>query len=284
MISILTEKQTRVLEALATYKFLTVSQFKQLGIDQHNSNLRRTLKPLLESKRPLIDRIMFTVYPQSRDWSKRNKLEYWYFLKPRGKQFLINHQLMEDGEIRLPIGTSSMAYKDYYHRKNTINCHISLNQNAAAQKMEVLFFDTYFDKTGNNRTKHNLRAKTKIDTDHQQYLIADAIFMLQTHQQPELYCLELENGRDSNKAIQKLKSYVQALVKGSPSLKYDFPRGNRVLFIFEQTSTLQATIKRMQQDPIFRGFERFFLFKALDDINKFFDDWCLLTGEVVEMF
>ncbi len=249
MIEVLTDKQSRILLALAKYKFLTVSQFKQLGIDKYDSNLRKALKPLLESKRKFIDRIMFSVYPKGNDLMRKNKLEYVYYLKPKGKRVVVEHQWLTDEQVRMPIGTSTMAYKDYYHRKITVNCHISLCQAAQQKAIEVCFFDTYFDKIGNNRRSKNLRAKTRIELSAPNYLIADAIFMLQTPEQKALYCLEVQNGKDAKLMVQKLKQqYVTALRLGSPSEKYNFDKSNRVLSVFEYESTLQSVLERLQKE------------------------------------
>lgn len=285
MIDILTDKQIKVLQALATYKFLTISQFKQLCIDKHDSNLRTALKPLLERKRKLIDRIMFSIYPKSSDLSKRTRLEYMYYLKPMGKRVLLENQIITATDtIRMPIGNGSMAYRDYDHRKSTINCHIALNQSAAGNSMEVLFFDTYFDKIGNNRRDGNLRAKTRIDVDAQQYLIPDAVFKLKSPQQEHLYCYEMQNGKDTKYIIKKLDDYAEALAKGSPNIRYQYQRGVRVLIVCEHDSLLEAAINRMNTEAKFQHFQKHFLFKPLAEIDDFLHGWTLLTGERARMY
>ena len=285
MIRTLTEKQNSILRGLATYKFLTISQFKLLGIDRHDSNLRKALKPLLESKRKLIGRVKFSLFPRASDLMKKSKLEYVYYLRKNGKKVLVENQLMMPDKIRMPIGTGTMAYRDYFHRKMTINCQIALNREVYRYSLKLLFFDTYFDKIGNNRIGKNLRAKTRIDLNDQKYLIADAVFMLNTKKQKELYCLEVQNGKDTKLTVNKLKDqYIEAISLGSPSDKYKFERSNRVLIVFEHESTLVATLKRLSQDGTFAYMQRHFLFKTLDRIEPFFENWYLINGEIVTLF
>ncbi len=284
-IEVLTEKQTNILLALAQYKFLTISQFKTLGIDRHDSNLRKALKPLLESKTKFVDRIMFSMYPKSQDLMRKNKLEYVYYLKPRAKTILLENQLLSDQDIRMPIGKSTFAYKDYYHRKITINCHIALCGAAKRESFSICFCEFYYDKIGNNRRDKNLRAKTRINISRSEYLIADAVFMIQTPKQKELYCLEVQNGKDTKLIVQKLKfQYLRALNLGSPSEKYKFERSNRVLVIFEFESMMRATMERLKMDTAFKYMHRHFLFKTVDNLQPFFHNWKLINDESEMMF
>lgn len=82
---------------------------------------------------------------------------------------------LESEEIRMPIGRAKLFFKDYFHRKYTIDFHIKLRKWAKKIQIELCFFDTYFDKIGNNRKNKNLKAKTKLDVGNS-YLIADAVF------------------------------------------------------------------------------------------------------------
>lgn len=67
-----------------------------------------------------------------------------YFLTKKGKEALINELQMFPEDIRRPIG-KTVAYKDYLHRKNTIDFQIRLEQRAKDEGHELAFFDTYFD-------------------------------------------------------------------------------------------------------------------------------------------
>lgn len=278
--------QTNILLALAKYKFLTVSQMIRLGVATQKSNLNPHLKRLQRKARPFIKQMEFGSHP------REGKLEYFYYLTPTAKRTLIDDLQMQPDEIRLPIGTSSLFSNDYFHRKSTINCEIALELAAPAQDCEVLFFDTYFDKLGSNRKGGTSRAKTKIDMKEGKYLIADAVFMLQTPIQQELYCFEVHNGKNTKKAHKQLRQYVEALQLGSASIKYDHKspdksryRACRILFAFEHEGIMQATIERLQEDAAFANMRPFFLFQTLDRVvESFFDGWCDMDGGEVRLF
>ncbi|MFN7119906.1 MAG: hypothetical protein ACK4TA_24135, partial [Saprospiraceae bacterium] len=178
------ETQENILLALAKFKFLSTSQLHRL-LKKEIAWLRKQILSLTKRERPLVEGISFGFHP------KEGKLEHIYFLTKYGKDALLEMVQLEESQIRMPIGNSSMFYKDYKHRKNTIDFHIALYQWTLATDMELDFFDTYFDKIGNNRTDKNLRAKTRIDLLQTDYLIADGVFTLSTEENTFLYLFEM---------------------------------------------------------------------------------------------
>ena len=60
---VMKEKQVTALILLATYKFLTSSQFVQLRLYKNRGDVTNTLKELLSSKRPLIGKKNFQPDP-----------------------------------------------------------------------------------------------------------------------------------------------------------------------------------------------------------------------------
>jgi len=280
MIHKFTPSQTQILLALATYKFLTISQMQTLGIMKHKPNLSRNLNLLRKEGSAFIDKIVFGQHP------KKGRLEDMFYLKQKAKRALIQGQMMEEGAIKLPIGRSSMFYKDYFHRKSTINFQIGLHLWLKERKVDILFFETYFDKTGNNRRDKNLQAQTKIDLYNERYLIADAIFMLQTEERNYLYCLEVCNGKDTKRIVKQTSQYLEALELGSASEKYKHDKGFRILSVFEHESIKQAVLERISKDARFKGFENFFFFKNLADIEdgKVFEGWLDAKRRVKNIF
>lgn len=280
MIHKFTPSQTKILLALATYKFLTVSQMLHLGILAHRSSISRNLIALRKEGSTFIDRIVFSYHP------KKGKLGDMYYLKPKGKRALIEGQLMEESKIKLPIGRSSMFYKDYFHRKHTIDFQMSLYQRLQGSEVELLFFDTYFDKLGNNRKDKNLKAQTKIDLRNDRYLIADAVFMLQTEERDYLYCLEICNGKDTKRIVRQTKQYLEALALGSASDKYKHNKAVRILSVFEHESIKEAVLKRISKDAAFDKVERNFMFKSLEEVmgGKVLEGWCNGKWRVQKLF
>jgi hypothetical protein len=138
----------------------------------------------------------------------------------------------------------------------------------------MLFCDRYFDTTGNNRGDRNLKSKTAFHYTDTKTVKADLIFSLQTTKQKELYIVELENGKDTLKAIEKCANHARALLRASLNEKYNFPGAYRCLWVFEHESIMIKTQERLQQLAFFDNLHEYFLFKPLDAIQEnVFGDW-----------
>lgn len=273
-------QQQQILEALAQYKFLTVSQMLKLGISTDRSNLQKQIKALTEIKRQYIEGLSFGIVP------KKGKLENVYYLKPKGQRLLIEGLQYQDNEIKLPKGRNSFFSRDYFHRKYSIDFEIALQQSAESAGDEVVFFDRYFDKQGNNRRDKNLEAKTKIILKNDRYLVADGIFMLSTPKGERLHCFELYNGKDTKRIYGQLRQYLEALELGSPSTKHNHPKGFLILSVFEYESILQSTLQRIQENSGFSKVRPFYFFKSLQSVVKdgAYTDWINGEGEMKKLY
>ena len=109
--------------------------------------------------------------------------------------------------------------------------------------------------------------------------------MLKTQKQKELYCLEMYNGRDTKRVLKQLRQYLQALTLGSPSIKYNFKRGNRVLCVFEFPSIMKSVLGHLEKEQAYQNMKPYFLFKSLEEIeHNFFENWIDISGEKTVMF
>lgn len=185
----------------------------------------------------------------------------------------------------MPIGSVLPTYNDYKHRKHTIDIGIYLYQFAEKEGLEVEFFDTYFDTTGNNRTDKNLQHKNKIHLDSLNFIIPDGVFVLKGEARRRLFLLEVYNGKGTKRVLSQMEKHAYAIGKGSPSQKYAFDKGHRVLSVFEFDSIKTATIIRMQQENLFAELKDHFLFKSLETLNPdtFYSDWQNMGGEHVNL-
>lgn len=266
--------QEAILLALAQYKFLTISQMLDLGIATHRPNIQKHLERMRNRKRPMIASIEFGTVP------KKGRLENIHYLKPYGKSILSEDLQIPEQDIKIPIGRNSFFYRDYYHRKNSIDVEIALNKYADTQGDTVLFFDRYFDKVGNNRIDKNLQAKTRIQLKNDRYLIADGIFKINTTKGDKLYCFEMYNGKDTGRTYRQLYQYLEAFATGSPSIMHNHDKGFRVLAVFEFESILQAVLNRLKKNSIFDKVRAFYLLKSLESATQgnIFDDWITADG------
>ena len=256
----LTQVHTRVLEALARYKFLTTGQMLWLGIMTDRANLNRELKKLRDRKKPLLTTISFGVDPRI------GKLENFHTLTLHGVSYLREQMQLPLEEIKHLKGTSTVFHRDYFHRLSTINFMIALDLWSMDQMKEITFFDSYFDTTGNANRDKNLVSKTRIDIPGQKSLYADGIFTLSSPEGNLLFAVEVYRGKDTARVLQQLRLYAYALGSGAINDKYDYGQAIRVLLIFDQPGNMEAVLEQLATDPFFEHVRPYFLLKAYQDI------------------
>ena len=279
LMNTITTLQSNILVELARYKFLTVSQMHRLGLGKDISWIRTQAKQLTDSNAPLIERLIFSVTP------RKGRVENVFFLTKRGKEALIDGLKMDENAVKMPIGNSTLFYKDYTHRKNTIDFQIAAYQWAQEQERSTYidFFDCYFDKLGNNRTLGNLQAKNKIALDQEDYIIPDGVFMLQTAQRPYLFLFEMYDGKDTKRVLEQVKKHVRAIAQGTPSEKYNYPFAHRVILVFEFEALKDAFIERTKNNIYFSEVSPCFRCKSIEGVERdFFTGWQNLTGETID--
>lgn len=269
--------QEKVLTALATYKFLTTGQLLFLGIMSDRANMNKQLAELRNRNKSLIGSITFGVHP------KMGKLESVHYLTPCGSS-LLQDCFGEDYPIRLPKGNNGLFQQDYFHRINTINVHIAFNNWAIRNGLKLLFFRTYFDKLSSGKEK-GYRAESAMLIGTNEYLIADALCVLQTNRREELYAIEMYNGNDTNRVYGSLFAHLQALNNGQPSEQFGLEYGSRVLCVFEKQIYMVQAMKRIFEDARFEIAKPYFLFKSLEELSvEPFFDWWFFDGTKASLF
>lgn len=269
--------QSQILEALAKYKFLTTGQLLQLGIMSDRANLNKQIALLRKYYKPLIASITFGVHPQL------GKLENIHHLTAFGAGVLWE-QYGEQYAVRFPKGGGNGLFRqDYFHRIHTVTIHIHFEQWAKQNFMEIVYFRTYFDKIATGK-ENGYRAETMIKMDEKEYLIADAICLLESVRRKELYAIELYNGNDTNRVYHSLFQHLKALNNGEPSGRFGLQYGSRVLCIFEWDSYKLQAMKRLQEDARFAAALEHFLFLSLEEMQAHsLKEWRAFDGTKREL-
>ena len=278
----ITNIQANVLEALAKYKFLTLSQMLQIGVGTTQYKyLWKQVASLRDRKRGLVDRRNFNTE------DRLGRVEDMYFLTKHGASALILDLRFPEEEIRLPKG-KTIANKDYYHRKFTLDFQIKTYQWAEGAGRFVPYFHTYFDKTGNNRTDKNLMTMTRIDFEGEDYIIPDAAFLLSSLEKERLFLFEMHNGSDTFRLLKQLHKHAFALVRKFTHKKFKYPndKSYTTLLLFEREGTKKAFIQRLiKEGQAFTEVQNYFLCKSLEDleIKPFDTGWLTIYGKKGEL-
>ena len=273
MIERINDKQKNILLALAKYKFLTYDQMLRLGIERHKSNLSKQISGMIKSRKSYIQKI-----PHRPGTSTK------FYLTKRGKELLVSHFDIEVESIHFPKGKITTDTQDQKHRTRIIDLHLALENEYTKQDCDLLFCHRYFDTIGNNRINRNLKSQTALPFNSNS-VKADMIFMLQTPLQKELYIVELENGRDTKKAITKCHEHAELLFQGGVHEKYNFKQGYRTLWVFEHETTLLKTRQALSNDPLFEHISEYFLFNTYSSSSSsFFTHWTNINNQKRKLF
>ena len=270
------DRQIQILTTVGKYTYAGYSQFKRLGIATHTSNLSTMVSDLTQCSKPLLKEV-----PHRPQYEKK------FYLTKQGRDTLMELMDEPEREIKFPKfklkkDTSSEHEK---HRSQTINFQIEMDLACADQNIGVLFCHRYFDVTGNTRDK-NLASKTAIIFEGNKTLKADMVFMLGLENgTKEFYTHEHENGNDSGKTVDKMVQYAKCILGDHAQAKYGFQNGYRTLWVFGQEGTMNAVLKRMEDNGYFANIKEWFLLKAESEIGTdFFGGWRNLDGELRKLY
>lgn len=273
------EKLITALELLATFKFLTSSQFVDLNLYKNRGDVTNTLKPLLDAKRPLIGKKNFKPDPSF------GKAESIYYLTKYGKDYLVNNLNYNSDKIKYVKKDVDLFQKDYSHRKSTVDFNISLHQWIENKDGSVIFSNYYFDKIGNNRvkdkTKH-LYALNKIVLKNGSSFIPDIITLFSVDEREYLFLFEQHNGSSTNRLVEQLQLHLKSIIENPYENQFGFKKTPRIVVVCESLPVKNNTIKRLKQDEQFDNFHNFFIFKSKDELHQNFNEnWSLINGEKV---
>lgn len=256
MISRLNPKQLEIIKSLGIFKFLTYDQLIVLGIDKHIPNLSNLISQLIQ--------INFVCKIPQRIGNKAK-----FYLTKKGADYLLETHEMQ---AHYPIAKITTDTQDTKHRTALIDLHIAFS------RFDLVFFDRYFDKTGNAR-EGSLNSKTAIKTS-KGIVKPDAIFMIQTSKQKELYVLELEMGKDKKKSYEKIIAHSTALKEKQLNRQLEFNSGYRVLLVFENENIMHSTLELVQDHAL----KEYFLSKSLEMDSDPFYGWINLVKEPRQLY
>ncbi len=260
--------QENILKALATYKYLTVSQFLMLKIGIRN-RVYEAIRTLYEYG--------FVKYAEYGSYIRNHgKAERIHYLTPKGAKFLVDHTPnLHFDDIRYPKSTTLFTH-DYHHRVSSINTQISVMKWIKQANFELVRYANYFDVTGSRRThKTNpSHAITRIEFGNDFFLDPDGILIYENHEQkPKIILIETYNGHDTKRTVGQLRKHSYAVKHGLAAKKYDIHAPTRVCSTFETKEAMKSVIDRLKDDEYFqfKNIELYFYFALADDVINDFD-------------
>ncbi|MCW3159665.1 replication-relaxation family protein [Chryseobacterium oryctis] len=275
--NIITPSMEKILVNLGQFKYLTVSQMLRLDIMKGRRNLNRKLAELRQLSKPLVQNLSFSVHPVE------GKLEHIHFLTPYGAEQLREYY-GNRFPVRYPKSNSPVFGFDYFHRLAVIDFEISLRIFAEKNDLGIVFFTTYFDKVSTEKEK-GYRAASAIMIDRTKYLIADAVFMMNTPYREDLYACEVFLDSDVARVLSSIRQHLNVLASGKFSEQYKIDYGSRLLCIFKHKNVMQKVMGKLYKDMDFKQAQKHILFKAADELDvEMFFDWKYCDGSEASLF
>lgn len=273
------EKEVTALEHLGVFKFLTSSQFVELGLYKNRGDVTNTLKSLIDVKRPLIAKKNFQPDPSY------GKVESVYYLTKFGKDYLVNNLNYKSDKIKYVNKEIDLFLNDYDHRKETVGFYIKFKQWLKHKDGDITFCHYYFDKVGNNRIKHKTKhvyALNRIELKNGDSFIPDIITMFTVDDREYLFLFEQHNGNSTNRLVKQLESHLKSITEDIYENQFGFKKSPRIAIVCENENVKNNTIKRLRQDKQFDNFHNFFIFKCNDELQRNFNEnWSLIDGQKV---
>jgi hypothetical protein len=273
-------KEIAVLEALAQYRYLTVSQFVEIGLFKTAKQARDTyLSPMKRKRRALINAVDFGFV------AGKGKLPQIHHLTKNGAEALAEYRSVELNEIRYPIGKVQFS-RDYFHRVEFISLHIALRKYAERTGQGVDFWHSYFDSKGNQRQSNKQLIRDTQVTLYHQNIVPDGNFRLDMLDgESRLFTLELHKGTNTKRIIKQLENHARLVELELLPDKYDHPHDNYVLSVYNHKGTLEAVKKRFLDNKRLAEYSEYYIFNSVEQvIADFSQGWHYFNNEKFEIF
>lgn len=261
------DKDLKILEALARYKYLAPYQLLKLGIAGHMKTIERYLKKMREEN-PRHRLIQFKKWGWEQGIGNRHTC---YALSERGAAVLAEYYECDISRIEYPKG-KMVFERDYFHRLNTVDTQIAIRlwvQQAGA-KIEV--FHTYLNSTGaqrSGRANSGERFQNKTRTVvGEGFFVPDGVCLFEHEGKRRLLAIEIHNRNKTYRILEQLQKHMVALEESALSNAYGHDKANFVLSVFEEEGTMRATIKALRQADGFENFLPLFHFATVDTVKE----------------
>ncbi len=257
--SVFSPQQWRVLQALNTYRFLTVEQILRLGISKNAKSLR--------------DKTLFALRHQKCIHSEKigSFLPDVHHLTKNGQQLLCEIEGCEPVPIpsKKKVPFSAVFAR---HRFAQVDFQIGLRQwieqRGDAEILLELQDFTRQQKTGNGQPKPSTEL---VVTGLVNTVIPDGTFVVGlTTGKAAVYLVEVHRSTQSKAVTEQLNRYFEVIKSGVIQQKYGYSVHPIICSVHHQASVLTSVKARLNAHQGFAPFRHNIVFHSLDDLNSNF--------------
>lgn len=261
------DKEMKILEALAAYKYLVPYQFLALGVAGHPKTIQRYLKTMRETS-PRQRLIQFKQWGWEQGVGNRHTC---YALSEHGAAVLAEYFEVDPSRIEYPKG-KMVFERDYFHRLNTVDTQIAIRLWAKEAGARIEVFHTYLNSVGAHRpnrlgTSERFQNKTRTAFSDG-FFVPDGVCLFEHEGKRRLLAIEIHNRNKTYRILDQLRKHISALEESALSKAYGHDKANFVLSVFEEEGTMRATIKALRQTEDFMNFLPLFHFATIESVRE----------------
>lgn len=272
-----------ILRALSVYTYLTIPQITRIVGSKNPTSVKHALQRLRGHGRPLVKKWDYGFI------AGVGRLHSISTLTKAGASILAEVDRVDTASIYFP-ALGVQYSRDYAHRKAFVDCHIAINEWAAANDAEIEFFDRYFLAHGGNHTdgadsliRREYQTRAVLPTG--EVIIPDGIFAFKQAGKERLCVLEIHQGLETKKIFEQLLNHIRAIESATIRSKYDKAEGNFVLSVYAQGETMEAVMRRFAALPNYSEIRLAFHFATVEEASTDWKTtWRLASGERVSLF
>jgi len=249
-------QQWQVLQALRSYRFLTVDQMLRLGISRNAKSLR--------------DKTLFALRHHKCIHSEKIGafLPDIHHLTLRGQKIIAELEGVESVAVpsnkRVPFSAIFAP-----HRFAQVDFQIGIRQWVEQRSDADIVLELQdFISDLNSRTKKP-KSATELNTpDSSKAIIPDGTFAVELHSgKLMVYLVEIHRSTQTKAVTAQLKRYFDVIRERVIQQKYDLQVHPVICSIHHQNSVLNGVKNRLNADADFEPFKRNFVFHTLDDLT-----------------
>lgn len=254
----LTATGENVLTSLAQYRYLTVYQMQTLGVARDKGHLYATLRELGLRKPAMVLHLDFGVL------AGYGRLSRIYFLTMHGAS-LLEEARTDLAPVSYPARVR-LFRNDYFHRVNTVDVHIAVNQWAHENDATLDFFYTYYDEGIKKAGRNYARTRVAVNG---RAIIPDVVFK-HTADTTRLFAVEMYNGGETARVEKQILAYFTAFNEEAIEQTFSYPHGVRLLCIFEHERSLELMQRRFERHQNMAVFDEQIYLKPVTELGKHF--------------
>lgn len=264
----------KALEALATFRYMTVKQFALAGVSSSLQYIRRDILPPLHNRA----RGKLVEYVEMGFEAGKGCKPRVYFLTEHGARALADFERCETTDILYPRGGMQYA-RDFYHREAYIDYLIIFR--LWIEKTGGTIFDEkhYFDAQGSNRKGTQAHAQTRL-TMKEGFIVPDGLVDFQAGGKRRVAAVEIHRHTDPKRCAEQLEKHMHAVKEQAAVRRFGQSGASAVFSVTTDTSLSERIRARMLEVPNFaRYFMPVFRFASMSGVRDTYSTaWVYADG------